>query len=557
MARSAVWMYLPTPIFPSPTINADFVAAEEVLRPIAQIVQTERKTQGGRFIDVGSPINCGVSPKICSASKFLPEGIYNVTNKWRSRGARSFMEARMDAYRNSEGKLEKSKFYDKARDIVFTTVAREFGGEKVKPLSLLEAIRRIPQNTSPGFPYNKCGIRTKKEATPVCWKRLQEKVLPQLRRRGGFDVPCVAGCRRQIVARETNKPRLTWNYPMDVTVIEARFLEALMDVLKPCKLFAWRWNWLDGFSKYLYTNMSKSEGAKICVDFSHFDADPCPELIRDAFAILEHNLELGWEEKNQWECVIDYFINTPILFYDRLIIKNRGVPSGSYFTQLIDSVINLLYMTTIWLEYLDSAWGIPVMGYTVIEDVFAMIIVLGDDSIISCFYGMKSGEEYRLQEIATKIFGAVINIEKSEIWIRKPGLPELEDAEGRYKLWSFSFLGKILESENEIEVDSHLVAAQLIYPEEEDKDPGDVLTRAIGVAWMAGTSIYNHLLCRAVFTYIKTIYPRAIPTPWKRDFQSLFRYTYFQNVPTLEMPEFSEIERRYTTRTKDNLVGLW
>merc|ERR1739848_701915 len=46
--------------------------------------------------------------------------------------------------------------------------------------------------------------------------------------------------------------------------------------------------------------------------------------------------------KLNWNQIIDYFINTPLLVGRELWVKKGGVPSGSYFTQLIDCILNMI-----------------------------------------------------------------------------------------------------------------------------------------------------------------------------------------------------------------------
>lgn len=44
-----------------------------------------------------------------------------------------------------------------------------------------------------------------------------------------------------------------------------------------------------------------------------------------------------------WDIIVDYIIHTPIRFADgERHVKHSGVASGSYFTQLIDSIVNYI-----------------------------------------------------------------------------------------------------------------------------------------------------------------------------------------------------------------------
>ncbi|GFM95169.1 RNA-dependent RNA polymerase, partial [viral metagenome] len=106
-------------------------------------------------------------------------------------------------------------------------------------------------------------------------------------------------------------------------------------------------------------------------DFSGFDSSPMDWLIYDAFDILEQNLIFNEDiDKLCFEYSKFYFVNTPVKMPDGYIwVKHIGVPSGSYFTQLIDSVIDHIVLSycqfSIWNRFFDTK-------------------VLGDDSIFKC-----------------------------------------------------------------------------------------------------------------------------------------------------------------------------
>lgn len=110
----------------------------------------------------------------------------------------------------------------------------------------------------------------------------------------------------------------------------------------------------------------------IGIDFKAFDTTPQPWMIEDAFNILQDNIRFVDEEgQSSWNYAKEFFINTPVIMPDgRMWLKRLGIPSGSYFTQLIGSVINHIVITYIQLKYWgrtfkmrvlgdDSAFGVP------------------------------------------------------------------------------------------------------------------------------------------------------------------------------------------------------
>lgn len=119
-------------------------------------------------------------------------------------------------------------------------------------------------------------------------------------------------------------------------------------------------------------NMGDEPLIGVGIDFKGFDTTPQPWLIDLAFNILEENINFtDLEGKLAYDYSKEFFINTPVIMPDgRMWLKKLGVPSGSYFTQLIDSVINHIVITYIQLKVWkthfptkvlgdDSAFGIP------------------------------------------------------------------------------------------------------------------------------------------------------------------------------------------------------
>jgi len=172
--------------------------------------------------------------------------------------------------------------------------------------------------------------------------------------------------------------RLVWVYPAEMLVIEGLFAPIIYQSLVECpdvplllgdscqRLYSeWLGNSKDG--EYLHG-----------LDFSCFDTTVPPWLIHVAFDILKGCLDFefnGVEKQtargsrklgNLWNAVKWYFINTPIMMPDgRMFRKHHGVPSGSYFTQLIDSVVNYIL-----ISYVAGCQNQEVRS----------LMVLGDDS---------------------------------------------------------------------------------------------------------------------------------------------------------------------------------
>lgn len=158
--------------------------------------------------------------------------------------------------------------------------------------------------------------------------------------------PCVAFKRTQF----NDKTRLVWGYPYSMTIIEGLLAQPLI-------------SWFKGaHTPMAFALPSGALGARIrksaewnkwaySLDMSSYDSSISSRLIEVAFDIIA-----TWFDLEQTEPVTGvtyryilhrikkYFINTPIVMPDGFLYigKRHGVPSGSYFTQLVDSIVNVV-----------------------------------------------------------------------------------------------------------------------------------------------------------------------------------------------------------------------
>jgi hypothetical protein len=147
------------------------------------------------------------------------------------------------------------------------------------------------------------------------------------------------------------------------------------------------------------------------LDWSSFDVYPPPWLIRDAFSILRENLNFNRYQvrgapthaeslPRLWKAIVKYFIETPIRLPDGEVLKKRcGIPSGSYFTNLIDSIINCIVCHAVFME----------LGYGYSQQARWF---MGDDGLLL------TNSDVNLELVAGKarsMFGFELNLTKSEV----------------------------------------------------------------------------------------------------------------------------------------------
>lgn len=276
--------------------------------------------------------------------------------------------------------------WKRAFNATFKLFAKPKHVEKLHALrSPTEVHAAIKPNKSSGLPM----MTTKEDDFWYAWDRAD-----QVRTGRKNPSPCIAYKRTQL----GGKTRLVWGYPYEMTIIESRFARPLIQT------------YLTRNTTMAFGNSSFELGAEIAridnsfgqtygLDFSKFDSSVSASLIYAAFDILA-----TWftpQERNEfgWNIMVDYFIKTPIVMPNGKLYtgKRHGVPSGSYFTQMVDSIAN-----TIVQFYLASKFN-----YSLSWEDFK---VLGDDVIVSI------PREVNLSDLANEVssFGMHLHSESSK-----------------------------------------------------------------------------------------------------------------------------------------------
>lgn len=215
--------------------------------------------------------------------------------------------------------------------MAFKIFAKPRKDDYLNPLSDEEVIRSaLKMSKSSGLPL----MTSKADSLVYSFDRES-----QIRRQLKAPNPCVAYKRTQ----KGNKTRLVWGYPLEMTIMEARFARALIDVFKTKSTpMAFGMTKTELGAK-LHRYFEDQPGTTVCLDYSKYDTTISATLIRRAFGILATWFSEEDREALGWDTMVNYFITTPIVMPDGHLYtgKNHGVPSGSYFTQMIDSVVNV------------------------------------------------------------------------------------------------------------------------------------------------------------------------------------------------------------------------
>jgi len=215
--------------------------------------------------------------------------------------------------------------------MAYKIFAKPKGGDCLKPLSDLEVqTTALKLMKSSGLPL----MTTKANSLTYSFDRER-----QIRMGMKAPNPCVAYKRTQ----QGNKTRLVWGYPLEMTIMESRFARPLID-----RFVASDTPMAFGMPKVvlgakIHRYFVDSPGTTVCLDYSKYDTTISKTMVKQAFRILATWFTDEDRNKLGWKTVVSYFISTPIVMPDGHLYlgKNHGVPSGSYFTQTVDSIVNV------------------------------------------------------------------------------------------------------------------------------------------------------------------------------------------------------------------------
>lgn len=215
-----------------------------------------------------------------------------------------------------------------------------------------------------------------------------------------FSLPAIALTRSQITdfmndkgeidsSNINYKTRLVMCVDAATVLVEQRVGQPILDyVMKSCSQYAGGKD-DNAIQRILLTNCKGKRW--ISLDYSKFDASIQPWLIYDIFRFLSEYYPAS--EKKAFEWIAHNFVNMQLLMPDGSMINlHKGIKSGSYFTQIVGSLANLLMILT----YLVSKFAIRKRkGYLDITPVLMQIesiyskspqcytlMAMGDDNIL-------------------------------------------------------------------------------------------------------------------------------------------------------------------------------
>jgi len=460
---------------------------------------------------------------------------------WRSVGCRTDVQVRIDQF--FDPLPEPSQHQIDCLDTVLHYLER-FLPDKINPLSMEHAAACLPRDTSPGFPYTVTEPGVKKgELLKTIVSDYEKIVKPKNGFR--FNEPCSAGLRLALAKKPANKPRLVWVYPAVVQLAEAKFFIPIYSLLYRCKMFAWDFSFLRGEYSEI-EHWLKGSATSYGADVSSFDATVYAFFLRRIFAWIASRFSMTIRQKLEFEAVADYFINTPLWYKKKVYLKNRGVPSGSFFTQLIDSIVNLSYQVYIF----EIMYHVGIRNdefspypFTYLSPYFFHEIkfcrILGDDSLVGFKHHVFKRAHYEYACDSLQENGVIIHAEK-----------------GFFRGWDCinraEFLGFELPSLFSniryplLRKDPDLVVAQCLFPESQEKHPGIALARLIGIKWSCGDDYQAHEVVDYFHSLFEERHADATPGDLPVEFKHLFQFVFGRiQIPVDKYPSTEEVVNRY------------
>lgn len=308
------------------------------------------------------------------------------SNGYRSLYEPSMLDAPMEKF------LSAKRFQpDKQRltTAVSRVKAKMRGMGLVEPVSLEEATKWLLQSKENNF----AGLPTmgKKGDDLEALERAREC------ERGKCPPPCVIGHR----GKNVDVARPVWMFPFEWHICEGAFFIPLQNKFKAKVHIYAADNAVSRRAKFNEIAADKDYQSKLAMDYSGFDGSIGTQLIGIAFDILHDHLTLDARQEKLWHRVATYFATSPFVDQHGYMVSGRrgGVPSGSMFTQMIDSIVNAI-----------------VIEYCFVEEKGMRYFVYGDDSLTFLRSSVDCVEK-KLDDVILRAgeLGVRVNLQKTHL----------------------------------------------------------------------------------------------------------------------------------------------
>ena len=199
------------------------------------------------------------------------------------------------------------------------------------------------------------------------------------------------------------KSRVVWCIDAATILIEGLYARPLMNKLTNMLQYA------GGKTDLTIKNLVRAWNRYhwVSLDYSSYDATIPSWLIDDAFVMIKKLFPKSSRDVIDW--INHQFVHTTFVDYrGNVRQKHKGVPSGSYFTQIIDSIVNMIVICT----FLHQQYGsFAYIEQNIFVDKKMSMCVMGDDNVV--FTKVRLNTK-RMQHYLKNMFGIKMNAEKVE-----------------------------------------------------------------------------------------------------------------------------------------------
>lgn len=292
------------------------------------------------------------------------------------------------------------------------------------------------KDTHAGSDYLVTGLRKKGEYAEDIYA-LSLKAEKEAKENGSFGMPIMIGTRTQASMPFDEEGNFTGVFKNKTRLVSMKSLREIITEMrwsKPVQAEMSKYLWYAGgkSDQVIMSLMNKWRHQYqhwLSIDYSKFDQSISKWLIYDVFEIIEEmfRYDRNHDTELYWIMVKDFCNKVFIDGNGKLRYSEKGVPSGSMFTQIVDTLVNRLMILT----YL-FARDIPVNHID--------MCIMGDDNIIFSHIEVDRDD---LAGYLNKNFGVKVNAAKSS-WGNKFKDPEFLSRRwshaGGYRPWKHVLL---------------------------------------------------------------------------------------------------------------------
>lgn len=287
-------------------------------------------------------------------------------------------------------------------------MVEEFSKLHLKPLQYTcddDIAKSLPKlDTHAGFTWILSGLKEKGMNLDGIHQRYLDE-LEQARQRGTFGKPNLVAVRTQGRGHAfdddgnfthdcDHKTRMVSMVDLIVIIAELTFAKPIQEYMAVCDWYAGGKDLDSGIGRII-SGMRMHYSHWVSIDYSSFDVSVSAWLIHDAFEIIKAAFPVLEAYDSLFELVENDFVEKDFVFADEIIHSVRGVPSGSMFTQIVDSIVNRLVIQT----YLNA------------RGFHGRMIVMGDDNLC---YTIEEIDRADLSSYIQKNFGMEVSADKTK-----------------------------------------------------------------------------------------------------------------------------------------------